>query len=97
MTLKQTNVRKDSIQKEDVVKKCKSMVLSAVTNANRSAFFGDVKENSFWCGHVQATLDMLQYMGFSVESTVKMNEDYTIQTIENVRIDNVDWYGRAAQ
>ena len=91
------NARKEMITKEDVLSKCKSMILSAITNANRSAFFGDVKENQFWCGHVQASLDMLQYMGFSVESTVKMNEDFTIQEFQNVKIDGVYWYGRAAQ
>ena len=82
-----TNIRKESITKKDIMKFTKESLTYYAKLANRTAKKGDATSNNFNVGRISALEEILQHAGYAVESVVKTNTDYTIQTIIEIKVD----------
>ena len=82
-----TNIRKQSITKADVMTFAKESICYYAKLANRTAKKGDVTSNNFNMGRISALEEILQPAGYAVESVVKIDTDYTIQTIIEIKVD----------
>ncbi len=71
-------------------------LLDNIVSANKSAFWGDVKNNNYFMGQINAYEAILQRLGCAVESTVQMNADFKIQTVLNVTVNGKAVYGKGA-
>lgn len=87
----------EELTRDKLIRFIRKEVFEAVQIANRAAFWNNVKDNAYWVGILDANLRMLQRIGCSVEYTVKKSEDFKIETILNIKIDGVYWYGWAAK
>jgi len=85
--IKMTNIRKQNITKADVMTFAKESICYYAKLANRTAKKGDATSNNFNVGRISALEEILQHAGYAVESVVKMNTDYTIQTIIEIKVD----------
>ena len=83
-----TNIRKESITKQDIMKFTKESLTYYAKLVNRTAKRGDTISNSYNVGRIRALEEILQHAGYAVESVVKMNSDYTAQTILEIKVDN---------